>query len=784
MKPLKNIILAAWVGGCIVAACLLVVAPGVSQWGQLHEPHAGSRVQLLKSGESVGQTFLLEYPTVDTILLWLDGVESLPQTGQLILDVQVGARHEQVSLAYTDVLSDGTAIFPLPHKLRGRAGQAGKMSLSLAQSNQLVRVRFQIDATKYPDGQLLRQDRPLQGDLAFQIHYDRYALGSQGRQRVYAVFLLVAGGWLTWLAHQNWPRERFSIERREWFWLGGVGIGVFLFYAWWLLGYMGWWVGPGDFVKDVSYVTATSAALVAGQWPGWSHLICGGMPLLGNPEANVLSFSSLLALVIDPEKSLWLLLALEAGIGAAGVYALARLLRVSRFGSALAAVIALLSAAYPYRIVEGFTMIGGAVAWAPWVLVGMRQTMRSRDIRWSILAGLALTLMFWRGEVHILTALIIWLVIWTALECSLQKGWRPLLLASSVAAVFFMSGSVKLLAYLEQPDFFAAQYRPYSALLIRDQLIDDVFLAVHSRFLPIDVQHGKRAEEWANFGAYVGLVPLGLAAVGIWQRRRDWLIVAIGLGVSLVIAEGTVYDLWLRHLGPLAGLLRIPTRGLALVVIFLGVAAGAGLDRLISRLSLRIGIGVAMIVLVVVTLDLARADGRVFSETLGHRTRLPVATLSDSTQLAFHANESPEDKRHAGVLLRQGYSLPKLCADVVAEPDFVDDKADEFAISQAAVVVQPNRFFIQTTGEREYMINERFTSGWIASPGGLLPDRDGLMRVIVSDLASPAIEVRYIQSLRWVEMWLFGLTGAVAVFMMWPWNRMSKHLKEQLPTKP
>ncbi len=119
-------------------------------------------------------------------------------------------------------------------------------------------------------------------------------------------------------------------------------------------------------------------ALRAGRLPLWSDVLEGGSSPWVNPQAGVLSPLALLARPFPIQHFLLALLALKLLLAAEGTWLLARAVRVSRAGAALAAA--------------GFALSGGmlawalfphttALAWVPWLTLGVIRLFRSSDPR-------------------------------------------------------------------------------------------------------------------------------------------------------------------------------------------------------------------------------------------------------------------------------------------------------------------------------------------------------------------------------------------------------------------
>lgn len=722
-------------GGVGVAALLLLTAPSVPAWGQRHSFDASKGAIRLNPGQTVEQTFTWEYPALDVILLWIDP-GSRHNQGQLTLRVTAEPEERQVTVALASIPDSGTVVFPLPRPLRAPLNKTGQLRLQLHGTTQPVHLRYQVDGSKYRDGEL--QQRA--GDLGFQLRYQRSALGSTTRHALAAAGLLLTGAVVSWVlrvvVQQGLPDGRRL--RREAAIAVGLGLAVAIFYGVFLLR-PGEWLGPGDFVKDVAYLKASADALRQGTWPVWSHLTCGGLPLLANPESSSLSLGTVLGLILPPDRALFLLVALEAGIGAAGTYLLGRSLSLTRLGSSLAAVTALLSAAYPYRLLEGFSMTGAAVAFSPWVLLGFTQAVAKKRWWGVLLAGSSLALIFLRGEVHIIVGLILLLIFWTVLQVVAQRSVYPLLALAAVGAVSLLGASPKLLAYAEHPDLFTSNLKPYVVHLGQAGLFDDVFFTPRHRDFLVPVRYGTD-ERWGNFGAYTGTLPWIAAGIGILAtRRRYWWLLA-GALFLLVISEGTAFDHLLRPLGPIGVLLRLPTRVLSIYVVLLGLLAGQGLSWLQKHLFVW-GTVTAAALLTATTLDLGLHSGQLLQHSFKQRLA-GSGEVVRAPLLAAHQYEAASPELHPAVLLRQNYLLPQLCADLNIDHPFTAQAPRPYALASAGVQAPPNRLVFPSLPPRaDVHINENFTSAWVADQGVVLESSTKALHLITPDALVGSVQL-------------------------------------------
>lgn len=741
-------------GGSALAAVLLLLAPPLPQWGERHTPHIHKPPLSLSSSQLVEQTFRFEGRPLDLVLLWVETSVPLPTEGGVLLTVEKNGETREARVAFRDVPSSGILAFTLTPPLDALSGSRGVLRVRLSNVGQHIALKYQITERIYADGALsFPTDKLVHGDLAFQLRYQRPALGTWTRQWL-AAFALVLAGMVAafFLRPSVSPASPLPVLGRRSILLAlAIGTAVAIFYGFFLL-HPGFWVGPTDFSKDAAYLATAAAAVRSGAWPVWSHLTCGGMAALGNPEGNTMSLGTILALALPSDRALLLLLTLEAGMGAMGAIVLARLLGLSSLGSATAAIVSLLSASFAYRIVEGLTPVGGAIAFLPWVFAALVCALRTHQGRWVVLAGSALGAMFLRGDVHVVVGVALIVAAWCAATAIQQRTWRPLGVLLGVASVSFLWGSIKFLPYLEQPALIGGELPPYVVPLAKEGLLDDTFFRLHDRTFTVRPLHDKRPETWGNFGMYVGVLPLVLGGIGLLAARRPFRAPLAGaLVAAFLLSEGTLFEEVLRHVDPLNILLRIPSRLWSIFTLFLGLVAGLGLDRILRDIAPRLRGGIALLLLLALTADLGHATATVFRQNLRWSFSLPSLTTKNPT-LTPHANTSPYSERHPTKLLRAGFLLPKICGDQNNPPDFIKNLTEPTPLASVPAALIPNGIRLTAPqGPADITVRERFTSSWTTTRGTVLENPDGSVHLILPPGALTTVTLTYHNPLRYAQ---------------------------------
>lgn len=769
---LRRWLSAFFIVGGLLAALLVLLAPSLPQWGERHTPHIHKPPLQLSFSHIVTQTFRFEQTRLDHVVLWIDADVPLPREGALLLEVEGGGEKRESRVAFTDIPPSGIAIFSFP-PLSAPAGSDGTLRIRLAHTDQRIALEYQIAADIYPAGTLSIDTKPTQGDLAFQLRYQRPALGSTRTQSSVAVALAVAGIVVGLLLRRapsaSAPTGTFS--RHDLWIIMGIAIVIFGWYATHLLR-PGLWVGAGDFSKDATYLATAASALKSGAWPVWSHLTCGGMAALGNPEGNTMSLGTLFATVLPADRALLLLLAVEGMLAAVGTFLLARALGISRAGSLVAALIASLSASFAYRIVEGLTPVGGAVAFSPWVFLGIVQALKTRSPWWIMVSGSALAAVFLRGDVHIVVGLTALVVLWIFLAFLHTRSRWPLLVLVGIGAVAFLWGSIKLLPYAEQPALIGGELHPYVAPLIQLDLLDDALLRVHDRSFAIKPLHNRRPEQWGNFGAYVGILPIVLAGIGVFTRHRLRILLLIVAIAAFALSEGALFEYILRHNDLLGVLLRVPSRLFSLFAIFLGIFAGIGLDRMRRDFPRASGRFLNVAVLAILLIDLGLATRSILMRNTEWSTA-PLPAAAEAPTLVPHANVSPNHERHPTTLLRTGFFLPRICGDQNNPPAFIRELREPRSLATVPSRSAPNRIMLAVpAGASDQTVYERFMTSWASDDAALLESTDGAIHVISRKTDPGEITLRVVSPTVHAQQILFFLLlatlGTCALAFVYP----------------
>ncbi len=735
--------------GGVFAAILLFLAPLAPYAGQLHTPHEREQRLLLRSGEQIGQTFRMEARRLSKVSIWVDSTKPLPKSGDIELTVELGNVTARAAYPVANIPPSGIVVFSFSQSIVGSIGQEGRYMISLSGVREALYLKFEIDAQKYPEGKLVHGSSTKQGDLAFQIFYYRPALGNFGKQWGYAAILLGCAVAL-WGTLKKYPHTVKKVDARDIVLGFAIGGAVAIFYIV-LLVRPGFWIGPTDFTKDASYIASGADALLHGVWPIWHHATCGGLPLMGNVEGNILSVGTLFALGGNPQMALMLTNSIEAGIAAAGMYLLARFFRATRMGSVVTSAIYALSPVYMFKISVGYSMLGALFACAPWVLLLFGIALRRQSAHAAILSGFIIGCVVLRGEAHVVIILALLVALWAFYVAVVSRRIYPIVLLFACASMAFFTSSIKLLPYIEHIGHEKISLKPYVAPLLQNNLLVESLLTVQPNHESVPVLHGKFGEVWGAFGSYVGIVPIVLATIGVFAWKKEYRVLIILAVCSFLLAEGTLFEYALRFVFPLDALLRLPARNMILFVLFIALFASRGLDAVTEHISLRwVRYVLVVSAIVWVVFDVGSATVSVVKESIVYAD-VPLVQKQERTTLMNYAVNTAHDK-NANVLLARGYILPQVCADQDRTVSFIKDIQDNTLLASVPASLVPNGIVLTVPpGTRDVTVRERFSSLWVSDGASLLPAHDGSLHVITHDAVGGEVLVRQVSPTQYVQ---------------------------------
>jgi hypothetical protein len=344
----------------------------------------------------------------------------------------------------------------------------------------------------------------------------------------------------------------------------------------------------------------------------WNSHLCGGTPGLANPQSGVLSPFNLLALLgINPALQMKIELVLHLALCAWGFALLCRRLRAPMPVGLVGFFIASGNGFLVFRVLNGqitfyplfLIPLLIALAWPPSVTdtgsrlpAGQPKWRRDWPRRRDVLLGiLVLCLMILEDGVYAYVYTFVLLGVWSLVISVARRSVSHLILIAVWALVPVALCMFRIL--------------PMAELLASPGLLGDLAEKRLTLHMPMGLVlkalfHFQQAELypqyrpdisfpiWSSCGAFLGPVPLLLAAFALRLRKPDaatWGLVAAGIvGLALMFGHFSPWAPWalLRRL-PLVGALGAPWRFAIVMILSSSVLAVAGLNRLVDHVTLR-----------------------------------------------------------------------------------------------------------------------------------------------------------------------------------------------------
>jgi hypothetical protein len=328
-----------------------------------------------------------------------------------------------------------------------------------------------------------------------------------------------------------------------------------------------------DFIRVIAWVAWKSAAGFH-QIPVWNPYVCGGIPMLGDPQASILTPLFLLHMAFGPVVGLNLEIPVHLAIGWAGGYVLARVLGLGVLAAIACATIFPSSSWFFLHITAGHHHFLPPTYWS-WVLAFALLAIDRRRLGWSALSGLWLAIIFLEGAPYQASFAVLLLAAVLFPAAIVRRERWPFAVVATTLAFAIGFAAVKLV-----PTFALMAQHPRFTSLREIVSWRDVITALFARKQDFN-SPGTFDYKFFEAGAYLSPFFLALAIVGAATRpRQTWPWLMAGL-LMIVLAMGNFapYAPWpLLHRLPLFSSERVAIRLLVPFIFCVGVLAAYGVQ--------------------------------------------------------------------------------------------------------------------------------------------------------------------------------------------------------------
>ncbi len=343
-----------------------------------------------------------------------------------------------------------------------------------------------------------------------------------------------------------------------------------------------------------------------GQLPLWDPYSGLGMPLAFNWESAPFSLPALIGYLVPLRYAYTVGILVTLVVAGTGVYVLARVLRLGVLGSVLAATVFELSGQFMANL--GWPL-SSVMSWSGWLFAAavlvVRGRRRSRDVAlFAVVLAFAVYAGYPEAVIILGVALFVFLVVFLALRAPGLGGSGPILrpvfdLAAAIVAGLALAMPLALPGLQIASQSVRNAALPVTGVGGQTLIAHDVLHLVLPGFdgLPWrgSTYFGPIFTNYMESAAYVGVITLVLAVVGVVVRRRRRE--ALALAAVAVVAAVLVFA------PPLVSVIgRLPSAGrvrwyesLGPMTLALALLAGMGMDVLVrmhGKRSVRVGTGI------------------------------------------------------------------------------------------------------------------------------------------------------------------------------------------------
>ena len=343
----------------------------------------------------------------------------------------------------------------------------------------------------------------------------------------------------------------------------------------------------------------SSTVLQYGELPLWNPYIFSGTPFLGNPQTAMFYPINALFILFPSNLTFGYVFMLDVFLMGVFTYLFARTIELSKFASLISAIVFMFSGTVTSRIYAGHLTILDAFVWFPLILLFYEMAIKERKLVYGIMAGFALTLMFFTGHTQFiaygLMASVMYFIFRSYGIIKKERKSRRILNLVVILfismVVFFSLIAIQLLPSLEFSNYAdragGISFKDASTFSLTPQYF--ITLIIPEFFgSPINNTYWHHGNLWELCG-YAGVLPLILALIGIIYRKNNIYmpIFSVMALFTLLFSLGKytpIFTIFYYYV-PGFDLFRAPARFLFVYVFSISILAGFGSSFLTENIS-------------------------------------------------------------------------------------------------------------------------------------------------------------------------------------------------------
>jgi uncharacterized membrane protein YfhO len=324
--------------------------------------------------------------------------------------------------------------------------------------------------------------------------------------------------------------------------------------------------------------------------PMWNPHILMGHPFVGNPISSMFYPQNFLYMFFNTDFLFGILLMIDVLLAGIFTYFFMRKIKASGFASFISACAFIFSGIFIARIYGGTPPNLDIISLFPLSLLVLEYAIEKRSLFFGIVAGIPLGLQVLAGNPEYTFYAWVGTSLYILFRLIAQKDTKII----SIAIIAFLVGiSLSAVQILPSIELSVNSYRANgsdfgfstSYSLPPTQLLTLFMPEFYGT--PLDESYWGERNFW-ELNAYIGLLPLILASIGLIFKRNKYSITFLLIAIiSILIAFGRYFPLFplLLKIIPIFSMFRTPSAILFLSVFSISVLSGFGYDAISGRLS-------------------------------------------------------------------------------------------------------------------------------------------------------------------------------------------------------
>jgi hypothetical protein len=502
-------------------------------------------------------------------------------------------------------------------------------------------------------------------------------------------------------------------------------------------------VGWRDWDQHLFYYASVLKSVVEyGQLPFWNPWYCGGNVLWQNPQVALLSPVYPLALLMSLPLAMKVNIVLHYWIGFAGMHLLLR--RVVGLRSLpltiFLGVVYVGCGALAMHLAEGHSVFLPAF-YLPVQLFWVARSISGGQRRYALLAGAVLGLTVWNGGLHIVPMMAVGIGVFASTAATLQRSWRPLLLAGlcGVAGLAYAAPKLIPMVMFLKSDRFTDERILVGPDLMSMEMVRHAYVDHDQDWME---RRREQAYLWHEYGNYIGwpaaiLIVMSLGWIFLRPRPPgEWMptafaVAAVALFIVTLGEFSSFAPATLMQRVPLLSKFRIPSRFAIAFTLFAVTSAGCMLRRVsLDALARPAARWILTIACLVAASDICLENSRHFVPVFRgapldggfHYLRRPDAPIEDDTINPFASEAAMLRAMMSGRAVFRCYEPLKLVQ--LADPG-LPLTSSQGPLLVATAKFAPNHIDVRVVGGREtsrLLINQNYAPGWRSSLGPVTPE--------------------------------------------------------------